>query len=77
MGEAGAASSSAASSGVTAARGGGGAAGSRSSGIAAVIGVSWESSPLSERAARSCDRFGSGHSMSLTLSPLSVFVTKF
>ena len=57
--------------------GGGGATVSSPTGIAAVIGFSWESSPFSERAARSCDRFGSGHSLSLTLSPLSVFVTKF
>ena len=60
-----------------AAGGGGGAMGFSPTGIAAVIGLSGESSPFSERAARSCDRFGSGHSVSLTLSPLSVFVTKF
>ena len=57
--------------------GGGGVTVSLPTGIAAVIGFSWASSPFSERAARSCDRFGSGHSVSLTLSPLSVFVTKF
>ena len=43
--------------------------GATSAGISAV--VYFSSSPARDRAARSCDRLGSGHSMSLTLTPLS------